>query len=178
MNSIGIVKPEIPKRSRHCMQCQTSFLPGAIVSSWLFQNEKGDFYRCDKCQHCLEIKCDIQSNEALIHWKLRIAENEKKNENKPEMLPEGAAFTILKEELEANTLKAHQKAFVLSIYLLRKKYLILHGSSKEGNKEFSLYEAPQLGEIIAVPKVNVAEIPIDTIKKEISQKIKALVKGN
>lgn len=144
MISTALKDYRIPRRSRHCLRCTSSFVQGMEYFSLLKENAREDF-----CVSCW------QAGEG-IYWKSKvpIQDNDKRSGHEK-------ALDLLREEPET------EMGGVVALYLMRNKVITYRGELHE----LSLYEVLETEEIIAVKKVSLADLDMEKIQEEIAKKL-------
>lgn len=136
---------EIPKRGKVCLGCQKPFEKGDSFRSALIENE--GWKRADYCVSCWE---QLPQIEKVAFWHGVVPEQSDKVS-----LPKDKgerALLLLKEK--SATPDHEREAFLLALYLLRKKLILLRKEvkNKEGEMLY-LFEVAETEEPIAIKKV-------------------------
>lgn len=147
----------IPKRASSCTHGNEPFQVGMDYYS-LIQHEKDNIYmRQDYCQKCWN---EIKKSEKTF-WKGRIH----KKEEKELRSSEEKAMLYLEEILNDQNKK--QEAFILALYLVRKKLLAF----RKTLDDFDLYEKIETEEMLAIPKVAISQIDVNCLQKSLAEKL-------
>ncbi len=137
---------KIPKRGKICSAGGESFAAGMEVFSVLTQEGE----RKDYCPNCRGFAPCL----GTIHWKSKVSE---KKEESPTLLEEDEArLERLKAAIEGGG--EDQVAFVLALYLARKKALILRQKIVEQGIPYLLYEVRKTQEMLFVKKLDLSQI--------------------
>jgi len=153
---IGI---EVPRRSRSCHTCEKPFEKGHEYFSMLLQEQKG-LLRNDFCPACWK------QQPCFTYWKARIPEKLDQREEEKSRLE--LAFEIMREAIAQDNL---EEAFILSLFLARKKYLILREEVDHEGEKVQLYEVVHSEEMLPIKRVDVTRLEVDRIQKQISEKL-------
>lgn len=160
MNYIPI---EIPKRQRTCSQKGELLQPGMEYHSVLETTPQG-WLRHDYCQQCWQ---ERSTKEAHTNWKGKVPAKTVL-EKKVDRLSQ--ALDALKDNLTEKNL---EEAYVLALFLHRKKWLALRGEKKKGDMTYLLYEIDATEEILAVPKLPLNSMNIAELQDKIAKKLNA-----
>lgn len=139
------MKITIPKRSTACQVCQKPFEIGEEMISQLFP----DFLRKDSC-----LSCYVPA--IATTWKQKYPQKVSlKEDDKDEI---AKAWELLGSS-------KGEEAYILALYLLRKKILAKRG--KEG-----LYEHLETGEMVMVEEVDLKNFSIQDIHSRLQAKLR------
>lgn len=136
--------------------------------SLLSEGEKG-FVRMDYCVACWKKHASAQADTAPIssHWRSKVP-----FKKGPARLPEERkerALEILKEALTREGEDDRSEAFVLALYLARKKQLYLRKEMKKPDGQIIyLYEVAVTEEMLAVPKLKLSKLQIERVQAQIA----------
>lgn len=166
--TISILQTEIPRRFNSCQKCLAAFSSGDSYWSILENSGRQDF--CTPCwtQIPNEKVTNTQIPSARCFWKAVIPK--KKENNSPAQTKIASAIDLLKDNIDQN----HTEALLLALYLTRKRILIYRKDYVEGDQIFSLYEVLSTEEMIAVKKVSLRNIDLNSIKTSIASKLKEI----
>ncbi|PJD97527.1 MAG: hypothetical protein CK425_02550 [Parachlamydia sp.] len=141
---------EVPKRHQACMLGVEPFVPGMNYCSILIKNEEtSDFERLDYCLKCWEKEGKIPDGN-VSYWKSKVPQ-EKMKENAFTGTHEEKALELFKQAMLENS---DDDAFILALWLVRKKKLILrHCFHDQSGQEIYLYEDPATEETFSVRKI-------------------------
>lgn len=159
---------EIPKRSQMCLLRQEPFLPGMDYYSVLFLDEggSGKFIRKDYCPTCWQ---KIEKEKIHSHWKGKVP---KKTAKKEPVDQTERAFELLRKAIQNPEEDTQREAFILALYLARKKKLHLRQELKgEKGETFFIYEASETEEMFPVKKWDPSKEQINKIQQDLSQKL-------
>lgn len=148
---------QIPKRSSCCCHGQEPFSEGMEYYSFIQRDKENIYLRNDYCKTCWK---EMQSSEKTF-WKGKI-QPKLKDELKSS---EETALLYLEDILTSGDKK--QEAFILALYLVRKKILAFR-KSIDG---FDLYEKLETEEMLAIPKVPIAELNLADLQKSLAEKL-------
>lgn len=148
---------EIPRRQRQCIRGQEPFVQGMPYVSRLTLIKEGEYTRDDFCLACWE----KESDKGYISWKGEVP-RKTAVEKKTDRLEKG--LEILKQNLESDAAIDHKEAFLLALYLQRKKWLLARGEFRRKGQEKLLFEVAHTEEMIEVPKI--ALTPADSVLQE------------
>lgn len=154
-----IIPLKIPRRKRHCDLCTQSFAPQSTYDTVLVEKEEG-WDRRDFCSSCWnpELKQSAKS-----HWRAIV----------PRKI-EGAAateetFLELIDHLRLILEKASNpsQAFILALYLARKKLLQKRQEVEHDGVLVTLYEVKGNEEILAVPHIDITTLDAASLQEEL-----------
>lgn len=156
---------EIPKRSKVCVEGQEPFSPDTEYYS-LLRQENGILQRFDYCERCwkrLELK-------EKTYWKGRIPAEHWSDQ--PAQSRDELVLNCLKEMLAQTGQEEREEAFVLGLYLARKKLLTFRQQLKHNDGSiFLLYELLETEEILSIPDIRLAGLNIKHIQRRIATKL-------
>lgn len=158
-----MLKLEIPRRSRKCHKGEEELFPGMEYCSTLTDGEEGNYLRRDFCIACWQGLSDEERGET--HWRSKIPKKEE------ETLPkdrDDRAMALLKQ-LRATSL---QEAFVLALFLVRRKRLIWRQEVEPDGEKFDLYEEVGTEEMIPVKKIPLTDIETAKIQEQIADRLR------
>jgi hypothetical protein len=160
---------EIPKRASRCFKGGEVLNQGESYYSALILNDhEQSYHRQDYCLLCWE------SNHSKIEgmvssWKSVVPV--KKGESELPKRRDERALYLLKEALSnQESPEAKEEAFVLSLYLARRRLIALRQELKRGAAPFSLYEVSETEEMLCVPKISLSDLRIEKVQQELSRK--------
>lgn len=155
----------IPKRNSMCCSCNKPFLPGGEIHSLLTHHDE-EFSRGDFCSNCF---IPPEEKNSATFWKTKLHPN-KAEKN---IASDERALQLFYSLLDSETLEAHEEAYLLGLYLCRKKLLALRkeGIEQEGIR-ISLYENLNNGEILCVRYFDLLKLPLHQIQRRIEVKLK------
>lgn len=160
---------EIPKRASHCFKGGELLNQGDSYYSALILGQNEHVYqRQDYCLTCWK-ECGQSIPAMASSWKSIVPKKKEKSE-----LPkrrDDRALYLLKEalaNLEAEGAK--EEAFVLSLYLARRRLIAVRQELMKEGKPFSLYEVAETEEMFCIPKISLSELKIEKVQQELSKK--------
>lgn len=163
---------EIPKRSTCCIKGGEPLLQGIDYYSALVRNDGEEIYqRQDYCLACWE--GFTVSQQVMSSWRSTVP-FKKETSELPKRRDERALY-LLKELLANEDMSsgAMAQAFVLALYLARRRLIFLRQELKrEGKPLLSLYEVAETEEMLCIPKLAISDLQIDTIQLELAKKFK------
>lgn len=161
-----IVSVRIPRRSRKCCSCSLMFTPGTEYASLLSEGHKeGEYERADYCLRCWG---EQLSDRSRTYWKGKVPKRKAIAEDPEEHYLE--VFEFLHEEIEKNTREADQSAFLLSLYLLRKKKIALRQEMDREDGVYQIYEILSTEEMFSVKKQTLSEERLLSIQQELQNR--------
>lgn len=163
---------EIPKRGQMCTQDQGVLAPGSDYYSVLIEDEEKGFVRQDFCPACWERFARQETiSHARSHWKSKVPL--KKEETLLPRHRDERAMVLLKHALGKNDEESLAEAFVLSLYLARKRILLLRQELRQEDGQLAqLYEVAETEEMIWVKKVNLPTLQTGKVQLELAKKFK------
>jgi hypothetical protein len=169
MSLKNIFQLEIPRRNSQCALGQETFSPGMDYHSLLIEEDSG-IQRQDFCNVCWNPEFIAK---AKIHWRSKVSAK-KEISSLPHNRDE-RALLLLKEAIKGESQENRMEAFVLALYLARKKILhIRHESNKKVNDALILYEVSDTEEIIPIKKIDLSQIEIEETQKGIANKLRKI----
>lgn len=151
---------EIPRRSSVCSVGGEAFTPGTPYISALHLEAKEQIVRRDFCLHCWNQ--NTQKQEAGTYWKGSVPLKEE--EKKQNLAKEEKALILLKEAIQTGN---QEEAFVLALYLTRKKQLAM----RKEIDQTQLYEVLATEEMLAVPKPKLSQLKIADLQLTLAAKL-------
>lgn len=159
----------IPKRSTLCAAGQETIEPGSIYYSILVE-ENQEISRRDFCSSCWAKFESSKTLPAEIYWKSK-AIVQKKEKAKPQDR-ETRALEFLKEALHLNSAAAKSEAFILALFLARRRWLYLRQQiMQEDGQRLFLYEVAATEEMLAIPRIALSPADIQQVQKCIADKL-------
>lgn len=160
---------EIPKRASHCVKGGEFLNQGdsyytALISA---QNEYA-YERQDYCLTCWEA-IDLPNQAIASSWKSVVPFKKDKSE-----LPkrrDDRALYLLKEALSDQEGEgAKEEAFVLSLYLARRRLITVRQELMKGGFPYFLYEVAETEEMLCVPRIFLSDLRIEKVQQGLSKK--------
>lgn len=166
---------EIPKRAGVCAHGGELMAPGmTYYSSLVLRDEDGGFDRHDYCAACWEQL--TQKGEKISTWKSAIPA--KKVASDLPKKRDDRAYYLLKESLASDGVLAREEAFVLSLYLARRRRIFLRQEMARNDQKFQLYEVAETEEMLCVPKVELSHLQVESLQLELAKKFNESGNGN
>lgn len=163
---------EIPKRAAECHQGKELFQPKEKYHSLLLKVDEEDFCRRDFCLKCWEeVMKKALPEETVTSWQGTVpAALEKKDEF---LSRDEKALSLLKEKITDETTENRQQAFILALYLARKRHLALRKeiTLKDGLQAL-LYEVAETEEMLCVRKLDLPHLEIENIQKALASALR------
>ena len=162
---------EIPKRDSQCSLGGELMAPGLEYYSALKINEGQESYkRLDYCVPCFERLQKENKRGSYIgsFWKSTVPKKQALSE-----LPkkkDDQALLLLKEALSSSEDLAEEEAFLLSLYLARRRKITYRQELLRFGKIFSLYEVVETEEMLAIPKIDLSLLEIKTLQIKLAKK--------
>lgn len=161
---------EIPKRSNACSQKQESFASGSTYFSVLTYAEDGSLKRQDFCTACWDGLKNSPDLQAKTHWKSRVVGKKSdvdRNQDRDER-----ALELLKDALTRNTKEDNAEAFVLALYLARRRILSYRQQMQhEDGSMVNLYEVAATEEMLCVRSVALSQLQVASLQKSLAAKL-------
>lgn len=164
---------EIPKRASSCVKGGEPLLQGAEYYSALVRGETDDIYhRQDYCQTCWEKQCLDQAHISSS-WKSTVPLKKEASELPKQR--DARALYLLKEVLnDQDSSHKTAEAFVLSLYLARRRLVFLRQEIKrEGKLPLCVYEVAATEEMLCVPKIPLSDLQVEKVQLELAKKFNA-----
>lgn len=157
---------EIPKRAHACYKGGEPFLPGWECHSCLIFNEAESTYeRQDFCAACWNTQ---PHPPCISSWKTKIPPHKQDAPKGKESTEQ--ALSLLKASLESEASTAPYEAFILSLYLARRR--ILAARKELLSTSGIVYEVLETGEMLCVPEVKLSEIQIPEMERQLAGKFR------
>lgn len=170
---MSLFQVEIPKRAPTCQKGGEMLEPGQEYFSKLIEGEiPGIYLRHDFCRTCWETtENQSQSQQSTSSWK-SIVPKTKSASDLPKKRDDRALY-LLKEALNNLTLENTPEAFVLSLYLARRRLLALrHEMNQPPRGLLSIYEVLDTEEMLCVPKLALSDLQVEKLQLELAKKFK------
>lgn len=161
----------IPKRAQHCVLGQEPFEQGAEYHSILIEDpeQQNGFQRKDYCVQCWE-QTSIDLGEVHSCWTSSVKEKKEKEEFSRDR--DTRAMELLRVALQEESETARAEAFVLALYLTRRRLLIWRQQRQQDAHPFLLYEVAETEEILSIPRVELSSLQVEEIQKQLASKLK------
>ena len=163
----------VPKRAAVCSFGGEAMVPGMEYYSALMFGEKEEHcHRRDYCPVCWDLINKEQGNQSLNStWKSKVPL--KKDLSDLPKKRDDRALYLLKEALILGNAVPEEEAFVLSLYLARRRKIYFRQEIKREGKAFSLYEVAETEEMLCVPKVELSQLQIGILQEALARKFLA-----
>lgn len=170
----SVFQVEIPKRGNCCAMGQETLGPGMEIYSVLKEGqEEGIYERRDYCLACwdkMSKQNDLQ--DLRSSWKSKIPL--KKEASQLPKQRDARAMCLLKEALTRNCHDNHAEAFILALYLARKRIIYLRQELiLEDGQLASVYEVAETEEMLCVRKIALSNLEVEKTQRELAMKFKA-----
>ena len=127
--------------------------------------EQEEWLRSDVCMGC------YVPREGIV-WKSRIPQQETETRDDRALLEK--AWELLLHLIDKPEYELQEEAFLLALYLARKKILAQRKEKMEHEgRSWCLYEHLETSEMVLVPKVNPLKLPIPAVQKRLYNKLYA-----
>lgn len=158
---------EIPKRQPQCSGGDHPFLEGDKCYTLVFSDEER-WNRQDLCEECWHtLKNRGLPDAARSYWQVKVpikppAEDLPKHK-------EERALVLLKRALAGNSLAEQNEAFILALYLARKKFLQYRQALDQLGECIYLYEIVDTEELLAIKKMSLDSDEIIRLQKRLAE---------
>lgn len=166
----------IPKRGPCCSKGGEAFHPGTEYHSILLETSQNRYQRQDFCSVCWD-SCTREEilHLAKSHWKAQVIVSAKQNDKallpKQEHVTDEQILLLLKTTLASEKDEDHAEAFVLALYLARKKILILRQQFDQEAQTIFLYEIASTEEMLPIKKIPLSELQTAAIQQRLAAKL-------
>lgn len=162
---------DIPRRASSCSECHENFSPGQGYYSVLGDEEvEGSYPRFDYCQNCWEKKKN-SDDYGHFHSSWSASVPLKKEASELPKQRDARALYLLKQVLNQNEQESSAEAFVLALYLARRRRIYLRQEMKLHNGvPASLYEVAETEEMLCVPRLSLSELQVEKLQAELAKK--------
>lgn len=167
---------EIPKRATCCVKGGEPLLQGAEYYSALVRGEGDEVYhRQDYCHSCWEKHNSDNPDHLHINSSWKSTVPLKKEVSELPKQRDARALYLLKEALhDQDTSAKIAEAFVLALYLARRRLIYLRQEMKrEGKLPICFYEVAETEEMLCVPKIPLSDLQVETVQLELAKKFNA-----
>lgn len=162
---------EIPKRSQICAKGNEPLSPGMEYYSVLVEDDEKEMVRHDYCSSCWDKFVQKEVNKQATHWKSKVPT--KKEETALPKQRDERAMILLKHGLTKDSVDAQAEAFVLALYLARKRIINLRQElAQEDGSLISLYEVADTEEMLIVKKLKLSQLQTEKIQQDLAKKFK------
>lgn len=158
---------EIPKRNQTCSKGAEALVPGATFFSTLQEDEKENYIRKDYCVSCWQAFQSELIDGVKTFWKSKFPTKKEKRhfENRFEQ-----AFALLQETVSSTVEEEQMEAFVLALFLSRKKHLLLREEIVLDGNKYYMYEVAATEQTLPIKFFPLNSIQIDKIQANLSKK--------
>lgn len=163
---------EIPRRATCCVKGGEPLLQGSDYYSALVRSDNEDIIQ--RQDYCLQCWQQVHDSEQINgSWKSTVP-LKKDPSDLPKRRDERALY-LLKESLSApESQSSIAEAFVLTLYLARRRLVILRQEMKrEGKLPLCIYEVAETEEMLCVPKLPISDVQVENVQLELAKKFKA-----
>lgn len=157
----------IPKRHLNCSRGAHPFSPGDKCYTFV-SAEPNRWSRQDLCEACwFDLKSQGLPAGIKSHWQTKV-------QNKESLKPlskqkEERALDILKEIINKGSPEEEREAFVLALYLARKKLLIFRQEIELLGEVVYLYESVKTEELFSIKKTTLTPSDIENLQIRLSE---------
>lgn len=154
----------IPKRNPFCAHCQKAFSNKEEMVSFLNEKEE-EWLRIDLCTPC----SSKHQEPSLTKWKSQFSKALVEIIEQPEA---EKGFNLLQTLAISDMTEEQEEAFLLALFLVRKKKISEKKEVIEKDKKFfKLYEHIESGEALLVPQPTLAGFSIPEVQKRLKAKL-------
>lgn len=173
MKSKPLFPVEIPRRSRICSHKEENFIPGMNYFSVLLIESENGIVRKDFCVDCWEREARKScASHAISHWKSTVSQK-KIIDSEVDQTREERACSLLKKTITSDSPEDAAEAFVLALYLSRKKLLHLRKEFQQNDGQLmNLYEVSDTEEMLYVKRVPLSQLQIAVVQKRLAEKLR------
>ncbi len=163
---------EIPRRAPACALGKEPFTAGMEYYSTLETLQDSGLERKDYCVSCWDNAAHKELlNKSLSHWKSKV--QGKKDEHPLPQDRTERALELLRRALANVEETSHEEAFVLALYLARRRKLYLRQELQQANGEWiSLYEVAATEEMLAVKKIALSSLQTEKVQTSLAHKFR------
>lgn len=162
---------EIPKRAKNCTKGGEEFVVGDDYFSVLDSDKEG-FIREDFCLGCWAEAKKEWVNRAEIHWKSKVVQVKPISECKEEKTRDEKALELLKGAVMGLSQEEDEDAFLLALYLARRRFLYLRKEKQTAEGHFCFYEEAETEEMLCVKKVYLSASRITNAQQRLAIKLR------
>lgn len=165
-----IQRLDIPKRDRRCTAGDHVFTPGDECFTFI-SLEKNRWNRKDLCKSCWSnLKVNGLPLNVMSYWQSKIP-SIKENLPPIPLQRDERALSLLKSMMTSEDIQAAKEAYILALYLLRKKRLSLRQEIDQLGQSLLLFEIVETEELLPVKKISLESHEIEILQKSISDKL-------
>ncbi|MFA6915306.1 MAG: hypothetical protein WC222_02835 [Parachlamydiales bacterium] len=151
----------IPRRNARCVGCHQLFNPEQTYYSSILEQLDGTVTRQDHCT-----ACRTSGAECDVAWQGKIPPSATAFVNEAARCEK--ALELLRTFTQSEDPEEKNQAFVLALYLERRKQIVLRKEIWEGTKVATLlYEYLETGEMLHVPKVALDKIDLTLVAQQL-----------
>lgn len=168
---MNLTKLEIPRRHPRCLEGDHPFNPGdQCFTAISFRSSA--WHRQDLCESCWNVlKGRGLPSTVTSYWQTTVPK-EKTERTLPKQKEE-RALVLLKEAVSAHCPARDREAFILALFLARKKQLHLRQEIEQLGEIIYLYESSMTEELIPVKKIALTPSDIGLLQKHIADLLSA-----
>ncbi len=162
---------EIPRRGQVCLHGQEPFTGGMEYYSVLLDGvAEGAYERQDYCSQCWDQLAKQNAiSKSLSTWKSNVPM--KKEASDLPKQRDARALYLLKEALKNNEPESCAEAFVLALYLARKRLMYQRQEIKLADgKPALIFEVAETEEMLCVRRIPVSELQVEKVQIDLAKK--------
>jgi hypothetical protein len=161
----------IPKRGTHCVKGGELLSAGTEYHSILVEEGSGEIQRQDYCDLCWKEVGMAASEQARSSWRSRVPSRKEVLDKTALLDRDARALHILREILDSPTVADLEEAFVLALYLARRRQIALRGQlAMADGGQAQLYEVVATEEMLTVRRVALSQLQIERIQEKLVQR--------
>lgn len=168
-----IFQVEIPKRALCCHKGGETLEAGQDYFSLLVDGDStGSYQRQDYCRPCWEaLSKTVKDSQIASSWR-SVVPLTKCLSDLPKKRDDRALY-LLKEALNSPSKENIPEAFVLALYLARRRLITLRNEMKSPTHgALSIYEVADTEEMLCVPKLALSDLQVEKLQLELARKFK------
>lgn len=161
---------EIPRRNRQCSLGGETFIPGMEYYSIISPSTSEEMQRQDFCLACWQL--NTADSKTLGQWKATVPSAQVEEEDLIAKNRDEQALDLLKKLHISDAAEDLADAFVLALYLARRRLVYLRQQLRQKQDEVMLYEIAATEEILPIKRIPLSQLQVTLTQQRLADKMR------